>query len=138
MYDFVVSSKGTLSFMKHSILVVDDDPDILEALKMLLEDEGYNVEASTNGQVLEELSKPKIPGLIVLDVLLSGADGRELTENLRRKPDTKDIPIVMISANPGAAHDCVKRGANAFLAKPFEVSDLLTVIDKYMKKEHET
>ncbi len=132
MYSYVYTVKGTLDSMKNSILVVDDDPDILEALRVLLEDEGFSVETASNGMVLDKLQKPEIPMLIVLDVLLSGADGRELAERLRQKPDTKLIPIVMISANPGAAHDCVKRGANEFLAKPFEINDLLQVIHKYV------
>ncbi len=122
--------------MKDSILVVDDDPDILEALRVLLEDEGFSVETASNGHILDQLEKPELPRMIVLDVLLSGADGRELAEKLRQKPDTKEIPIVMISANPGAAKDCVERGANAFLAKPFEINDLLKVINQYAPKEH--
>src|SRR5687767_13010291 len=102
MYSYVYASRENLDSMKNSILVVDDDPDILEALRVLLEDEGFMVETASNGMVLDELKKPELPLLIVLDVLLSGADGRDLAERLRQKPDTKQIPIVMISANPGA------------------------------------
>ena len=136
MYSYVFTNKDDLGLMHNRILVVDDDPDILEALKVMLEDEGYLVETANNGQILQLLNESNLPSLIVLDVLLSGMDGRELAEQLRKKPDTKNIPIVMISANPGAALDCVKRGANDFLAKPFEINDLLRVIQKYIDTPH--
>lgn len=117
--------------MQNSILVVDDDPDILEALKMMLEDQGYIVKTANNGNILQFLDATQLPSVIILDVLLSGMDGREIAEKLRKKDETREIPIVMISANPSAATDCVKRGANAFLAKPFEIDDLLQVIHRY-------
>jgi CheY-like chemotaxis protein len=137
MYSYVFTKRDELNLMQNRILVVDDDPDILDALKVMLEDEGFSVETANNGHVLQVLDGTNLPSLIVLDVLLSGMDGRELAEQLRKKPDTKDIPIVMISANPGAAHDCVKRGANEFLAKPFEINDLLSVIKKYIDTPHD-
>jgi CheY-like chemotaxis protein len=118
--------------MSNNILVVDDDPDILEALKVMLEDQGFEVETASNGNILQFLDDTNLPGMIVLDVLLSGMDGRDIAESLRKREGTKEIPIVMISANPGAARDCVQRGANAFLAKPFEIDELLNVIHKYL------
>ncbi len=137
MYSVLYTKRDDLDPMQNRILVVDDDPDILEALKVLLEDEGYSVETANNGQIIQFIDGSNLPSLIVLDVLLSGMDGRDLAEQLRNKPDTKDVPIVMISANPGAAHDCVRRGANEFLAKPFEINDLLRVIDKYIDTPHD-
>lgn len=143
MYSNDLSKKDNLEPMyemeymsTNRILVVDDDPDILEALKIMLEDEGFYVETASNGQILQFLDDSNLPSVIVLDVLLSGTDGRELAEQIRKRPKTKDVPIVMISANPGAAHDCVKRGANEFLAKPFEINDLLKVIKKYIDTPH--
>ena len=137
MFSYVITKRDDINLMTNRILVVDDDPDILDALKVMLEDEGYTVETANNGHILQLLEGTNLPSLIILDVLLSGMDGRDLAEQLRKKPDTKDIPIVMISANPGAAHDCVQRGANAFLAKPFEINDLLKMIDKYIDTPHD-
>lgn len=136
MYSYVFSTNDAMSATRNRILVVDDDPDILEALKVMLEDEGFEVETANNGYILQLLDQSNLPSLIVLDVLLSGLDGRDIAEQLRKKPETKDVPIVMISANPGAAHDCVKRGANDFLAKPFEINDLLGMIKKYINTPH--
>jgi len=132
MYSYNLSNSNLMHSMSNNILVVDDDPDILEAIKLLLEDQGYSVETAQNGNILQFLDETNLPSVIILDVLLSGMDGREIAEKLRQKRETHAIPIVMISANPGAAEDCVKRGANAFLAKPFEIDDLLNVIHKYV------
>lgn len=131
MYPYNLPLGELKQSMRTNILVVDDDPDILEALKMMLEDQGYSVETAQNGNILQFLDETNLPSVIILDVLLSGIDGREIAEKLRQKKETHEIPIVMISANPEAAKDCVKRGANAFLAKPFEIDDLLSVIHKY-------
>ena len=138
MYSYTLPYGGLMHSMRNNILVVDDDPDILEALKVMLEDQGYSVETAQNGNILQFLDETNLPSVIILDVLLSGMDGRDIAEKLRKKEETKEIPIVMISANPGAAKDCVKRGANAFLAKPFEIDDLLNVIHEYAPSESDT
>jgi len=132
MYSYNSPFEKVKYIMGKSILVVDDDPGILEALKVMLEDQGYSVETASNGNIIQILDEANLPSMIILDVMLSGMDGRVIAEKLRKKKETKEIPIVMISANPYAATDCVKRGANAFLAKPFEIDDLLTVVHKYV------
>ena len=132
MYSYTMPFNQIMGSMRNNILVVDDDPDILEALKVMLEDQGYSVETAQNGNILQFLDQTNLPSMIILDVMLSGMDGRIIAEKLRKKKETKEIPIVMISANPGAATDCVKRGANAFLAKPFEIDDLLNVVQQYV------
>lgn len=135
MYSYTLPYINIQDSMRNHILVVDDDPDILEALKVMLEDQGFSVETASNGNILQFLNSTNLPSMIILDVLLSGMDGREIAESLRKKEETKDVPIVMISANPGAAKDCVKRGANEFLAKPFEIDDLIEVVHKYVPVE---
>ena len=137
MYSYTLPYTNYIVSMRNSILVVDDDPDILEALKVMLEDQGYKVETASNGNILQFLNATNLPSVIVLDVLISGMDGRDIAETLRKQKETKNIPIVMISANPGAAIDCVKRGANAFLAKPFDIDDLLSVIHQYAPTDKE-
>src|SRR3954463_15797157 len=89
---------------QHSILVVDDDPGILDALRFLFEEEGYQVQTSEKGDYAEALHEDNggLPDLIVLDVLLSGKDGREICRKLKSRADTRHIPIVMISAHPDA------------------------------------
>jgi len=116
--------------MQKKILVIDDNCDILEAVTYLLSDMGYNVIAKDNGKFAEKLKKPNLPDLIILDILLSGKDGRDITKILKNKSDTKKIPIILISAHPEVEQSAFACGANDFIAKPFEVETLIEKIDK--------
>jgi CheY-like chemotaxis protein len=117
--------------MKQKILVIDDDPDILQAVQFMLEDAGYAVVASTQGEFLKKLDGTNQPKLILLDVLLSGLDGRDLAKRLKQQGTTRDIPIIMISAHPSAEKTALAAGADAFLAKPFDIDTMLRLVDKY-------
>jgi len=117
------------------ILVVDDDPDILDALQLTLEDAGYVVTTSEKGEYAENLldtTNGALPDLIILDVLLSGKDGRTICQKLKGQADTRHIPIIMVSAYPNAKQSVAKVGADDFLAKPFEIDALLETIAKYI------
>jgi len=121
----------------YSILVVDDDVDILNALKFLLEDEGYDVQIADKGDYAESLAMGNqvLPDLIVLDVLLSGKDGRLICQKLKSQDETKHIPIVMMSAHPNAEHSVKKVGADAFIAKPFSIDNLLSLIPSLLPEK---
>lgn len=116
---------------QYSILVVDDDPGILDALRFLFEEEGYRVQTSEKGDYAEALHDDNggLPDLIVLDILLSGKDGRDICRKLKSQADTRHVPIVMISAHPDAERSARDVGANAFVAKPFSIDHLLTVVE---------
>jgi CheY-like chemotaxis protein len=108
------------------ILVIDDDLGILEALDMLLQEEGYRTEVSTkNGEYVERSIEREPPDLIILDILLSGHDGREICKRLKSDERTRHIPVMLISAHIRAELSAIEAGADAFLAKPFDISDLL-------------
>jgi DNA-binding response OmpR family regulator len=111
--------------MKKRVLLIDDDEGILDALKIMLESAGYDVQSSLTPSPLFLLSQRSLPDVILLDMLLSGQDGREICKRLKSQKETKDVPILMISAHPNAGISIKKAGADDFLAKPFEVSDLL-------------
>lgn len=112
------------------ILVIDDEPDILQALTFLLEDEGFRVQASEKGEYAESLlaRAGELPDLIILDVLLSGRDGRIICRDLKRHMATAHIPVVMISAHPNAEQSVKDVGADAFVAKPFAIDDILSTV----------
>ncbi|QBD78593.1 response regulator [Ktedonosporobacter rubrisoli] len=116
---------------RKKILIVDDEPDILEVLRVMLEDEGFAVLVD-KGNHVEELSEKEHPNLILLDMLLSGKDGREIAQHLKSLPLTQDIPIIMLSAHPHAAGTARAYGVDAFLAKPFEMQDLLDEVEKQL------
>ena len=113
-----------------SILVVDDNPGILDALRFLFEDAGYRVQTSEKGDSAESWRNETegLPDLIVLDVLLSGKDGRLICQKLKSQQHTRHIPIVMISAHPDAERSSREVGADAFVAKPFAIDDLLATV----------
>ena len=121
--------------MRKNILIVDDDPDILEAIKYTLEDEGYGIAISKKGEEVEKLgqSEGELPKLIILDALLSGKDGWEICKKLKSEKKVKNIPIVMISAHPEAGKFAKAAGADDFLAKPFHIENLLDKVRHYAK-----
>jgi len=113
------------------LLVVDDEPDILEFLQLILEEEGYEVSTTTKGQYLEQLHNGGLPDLILLDVFLSGKDGRDIVRYLKNQQETKHIPVIMFSAHPSAEATARAAGADDFLPKPFDIRDLLARVAKY-------
>ncbi len=113
------------------LLVVDDEPDILEFLQVILEEEGYEVVTSEKGEYLEQLHNGGLPHLMLVDVLLSGKDGREIVKYLKSQEETKAIPIIMFSAHPNAEETARQAGADDFLAKPFNIDVLLAKIAQY-------
>jgi CheY-like chemotaxis protein len=81
------------------ILIVDDDPDIVESLKVVLEDGGHEVVTASSGEEGKKKAGMEKPGLIILDVMMESIDkGFEVSRSLKRMPGTKDIPILMLTA----------------------------------------
>lgn len=115
-------------------VLVDDDPDILDALRLVLEDEGYAVTTTMKGEYAENLHDGNggLPDLIILDILLSGKDGRTICRQLKNQPDTRGIPIIMISAHLSAEASSREVGADAFLAKPWDIDALLALVARLL------
>lgn len=114
------------------VLLVDDDEGILEALQIAIESEDYEVLTTTKGEQSIDLAKKYYPNVVVMDLLLSGKNGSELTVELKSCGETRNIPVILISAHPGAEKTATDCGADEFLAKPFSLDDLLQRIAKYM------
>ncbi len=119
---------------KGKVLIIDDDTAILEAVGVFLESEGYTVKTSTDGQIVLEPPISYIPDLILLDLLLSGKDGRKVVQQLRYQPETKDIPVIIMSAHTVRAEDALMAGAQEFLPKPFDIDILIKLVEKYLPK----
>jgi two-component system alkaline phosphatase synthesis response regulator PhoP len=106
---------------KERLLVVDDEEDILELIKFNLEREGYLVSCAGSGEGALQIAKSEIPDLIVLDLMLPGIDGLEVARQLKNEPETRGIPIVMLTAK-GEEADIVaglELGADDYITKPF-------------------
>lgn len=117
--------------MGKKILVADDDPAIVDAMQMILEDAGYLVNTTLDGETVLQLEK-ELPDLLLLDIWMSGQDGREIAKILKHQDHTKHIPIVMISASKDIEKSAKEAGANDFLPKPFEMDDLIQMVQKYI------
>ncbi len=118
-----------------SILLIDDSPEITGVVSLILKNAGHDVAVSHTGEPLLILQKQELqPDIIILDVLLSGADGRELCRQIKKDALTKHIPVLMFSAYPQVADSVYQAGADAFLAKPFGGQALLESIEKLCAK----
>lgn len=110
------------------VLVVDDDPDILEALAEILETEGFEVRRARNGEEALERLGPQQPDLILLDLMMPVMDGWEFSQRMRQRPGTNNIPIIVLSADRNVGPKAKEIGAVGHLAKPFELGDLLDMV----------
>lgn len=119
--------------MKKKILVVDDDPGVLEALSEMLAFGNYEVKAITRGETVFQEIDDFHPDLILLDVMLSGMDGRTICRSIKAGSDTGNIPVILISANLGAYAALFDKGApNDFIPKPFDMGYLLGKIKRQL------
>jgi CheY-like chemotaxis protein len=115
------------------ILVADDNPAILDALKIMLEEEGYKVGTTEDGAIAQHMKKP-LPDLLLLDVWMSGIDGRDVCKYLKSSEQTKHIPIIIISAAKDTESIGKEAGADDFISKPFQREHLLKVVAKHINK----
>lgn len=107
------------------ILIVDDNREICEMIEIILSSEGYDAVSCPNPLIAAAMIKKVRPKLLITDILMSGLDGRNLVKELRTTKEGKNLKIVMISANSQFNNPGVLEGADAFLAKPFQMEDLL-------------
>ncbi|GHO88506.1 response regulator [Dictyobacter formicarum] len=117
--------------MKKRIMVADDDSAIVDVLQIVLEDAGFAVETYAQGQSVKNMQEP-FPDLVLLDILLAGMDGRVICRHLKNQTATQRIPIILLSAHTDAQQTATDAGADAFLPKPFDIDELLDLVEKYL------
>jgi DNA-binding response OmpR family regulator len=116
------------------VLIIDDDPDVRTVMNILLRKQGYEVEtASRQEEVFEKITSFH-PSVILLDVLLSGADGRKICQDIKSNQTTAHIPVIMFSAHPGAADRIDSYGADDFISKPVNVDTLLEKVQRQVEQ----
>ncbi|MGF7072865.1 response regulator [Mucilaginibacter sp. 3215] len=115
------------------IMIADDDPGIVDAMEMLLEFEGYEVTSTVDGTTVLDM-KDELPDLLLLDIWMSGEDGRDICKKLKQDKLTKDIPVIMISASRDIRDSAMMAGADDFLAKPFDMNELLKKVAHFVQK----
>ncbi|MFA7309746.1 MAG: response regulator [Candidatus Paceibacterota bacterium] len=116
---------------KDKVLVIDDNAGILFGLKQALTLKGYDVHVSEAFDGVASVAKIA-PDLIYLDISLVGQDGREVAQELKGDKRTKRIPIVILTAYPNSDQLAKEAGADDFLPKPFELSQLWAMTAKYV------
>jgi two-component system phosphate regulon response regulator PhoB len=122
---------------KESILVVDDEEDILELVEYNLAKDGYRISCAATGEAALKSAKGQLPDLIVLDLMLPGLDGLEVCKRLKGDPKTKYIPIIMLTAK-GEEADIVtglELGADDYITKPFSPRVLAARVKTVLRRK---
>jgi DNA-binding response OmpR family regulator len=115
------------------VLVVDDDPPSVKMIAFLLREEGYDVVTADNGRAALEIVDQEPPDLLILDVMMPHVDGLEATRRIRQ---TLDVPIIILSAKGETVDKVIglETGADDYLAKPFEPSELLARVKAVLRR----
>ncbi len=118
--------------MRQRILVVDDEPDIVELVAFNLRAEGYEVITAATGVEALEIARTIVPDLIVLDLMLPELDGMAVCEILRKLPATAPIPIIMLTAWSSDLSRCIGLGLGAkeYMTKPFSPRELVNRVQR--------
>lgn len=123
-----------MSANKLSVLLVEDEENLHEALKLNLELEGYEITSAFDGQEAIQKIEQEYFDLIIMDVMLPGLDGISVTEHIRLQ--NNDVPILILSAKNTSADRVtgLKKGADDYLTKPFNLEELLLRVQKLIEK----
>ena len=124
--------------MGDKVLVVDDDQEMRDLLSSLLEGEGYEVILGSNGEEAIELAEKENPQVILLDFEMPGIDGIEACKRLKREGQTASIPIIMITAYKNKKPDAIEAGADDFVNKPFDPTELSIRVEFILRMQHLT
>lgn len=122
---------------QHRIMVVDDDPNICQLVRLYLEKEGYQVEQCLDGISSIEAFKNNPPNLVILDIMLPGMDGWEVCKEIRK---VSDIPIIMLTAK-GETFDKIlglELGADDYIVKPFDPKELVARVKAVLRRSRAT
>jgi len=124
---------------KEFILVVDDYAENVELLQELLETSGYAVSAAYNGEEALKKAHKEHPDLVLLDIMMPKMDGYQVCEALRNAEDTKEIPIIFVTAKTEVkdwTHAIFNMGANSYITKPINPKKLLEKVKSVLKMKH--
>ena len=114
------------------ILAVDDDPAILDVVAQVLADEGYHVLTAGGGRAAVELAREHVPGLILLDLMMPEMNGWQVVAELRASPQTRAIPILLLSARRDTERMANDLDVNSYLEKPFDLDELLVRVRRIL------
>ncbi|WP_425046213.1 response regulator transcription factor [Primorskyibacter sp. S87] len=116
--------------MSRNVLLIEDEPNISEAIRFLLTRDGWQVDTHADGTDAVEVIRSASPDLVILDVMLPGRSGMEILRDLRSGETTRDLPVLMLTAR-GQSRDrdmAEKAGVSRFMTKPFSNQEVLTAV----------
>jgi len=121
---------------KKKILIVDDEPDIVETLKFLIESEGFESIIAMDGEEALRKAKEENPDVMILDVMLPKINGYKVCRLLKFDNKYKHIPILMVTARSQEEDKVIgeETGADEYITKPFDINELLQKIHLYLKR----
>ncbi|MES9925187.1 MAG: response regulator [Candidatus Thiodiazotropha endolucinida] len=121
--------------MTKTILIVDDEPNIVLSVEYLMKREGYQVMTASDGQVAMEMIADIRPDLLILDVMMPRKNGFEVCREIRADPALSGLPILMLSAKGREAEikKGISLGADAYITKPFSTHDLVDKVNQLLQ-----
>ena len=129
-----MKNSNPLSSGSNKILYIDDDVNNGILMKRVLEADGYSVSLASNGTIGLDLANREAPDLILLDIYMPGLNGHEVARRLRKHNDTKDTPILVVSASPNSDDRRLssEAGCNGYIAKPIDVDMISEQVAAYL------
>ncbi|NML68986.1 response regulator [Chryseobacterium sp. RP-3-3] len=120
--------------MNKKILIVDDDPRNIFALKLTLKSRGYQIESCTMAQEAIQILKEHAIDIILMDMMMPEMDGYEAIRMIRNTPSMSEIPVIAVTAQamPEDRQKCIDAGAQDYVSKPIDVDQLMTAIEKFL------
>jgi DNA-binding response OmpR family regulator len=130
----VLAARGWIP-LKKRILVVDDEHELCELLKLRLSEEGLEVETSANGAEALLAAHARRPDLVLLDIAMPILDGHGTLAALRKSPTTQDIPVIMLTAidDPSTVANSWASGIDFYITKPFELEELVLLVKRLLE-----
>jgi DNA-binding response OmpR family regulator len=116
----------------HPILVVDDDPAILDLVSQVLAEEGYEVLTASSGRTAVDLAFAHLPRLILLDLMMPEMNGWQVVGALKASSRTRALPILLLSARRDMDKTAAELGVTAYLEKPFDLDELLSNVQRIL------
>ncbi|NIZ59911.1 two-component system response regulator [Sedimentitalea sp. CY04] len=116
--------------MGRHVVLIEDEPNIIEAIRFLLTREGWTVDAHSDGSDAVEVIKAANPDLVILDLMLPGKSGMEIIKDVREEENLRNLPVLMLTAR-GQARDrdmAEKAGVSRFMTKPFSNTEVLAAV----------
>jgi DNA-binding response OmpR family regulator len=128
---------GGQAIMPHQrVLVADDDPSIRQLLELTLRSDGYDVICASNGHELVRLAQERVPGLILVDLVMPQMDGYEAIRQMRNDTRTAHIPMLILTARSRSGDIVIgfETGADDYIAKPFDINELLARVKSHLRR----